>query len=78
MTGREQYFIDNYTGALRNFTQQVIAGGLIAELPKYLIESLAIGGILGITLYIVGVKQTMQEVIPVATRRALVTNREEV
>lgn len=75
MTGREQYFIDNFTAALRNFTRQVIAGGLIAELPKYLIESLAIGGILGITLYIVGVKQTMQEVIPVATLYAVAAYR---
>jgi len=67
MTGREQYFVDNFTVSLKKFTQLMITGGLIAQLPKYLMESLAFGGILGITLYIVGVKETVQEVIPVAT-----------
>jgi ABC-type multidrug transport system fused ATPase/permease subunit len=67
MSGREQYFVDNFSGALRRFIRQVIAGALISQLPKYLIEALAFGGILGITLYVVGVKQTMQEIIPVTT-----------
>ena len=75
MTGREQYFIDSFTEALRRFTRQMIAGGLIAQLPKHLIESLAFGGILGVTLYIVGVKQTMQEVIPVVTLYAVAAYR---
>jgi ABC-type bacteriocin/lantibiotic exporter with double-glycine peptidase domain len=75
MTGREQYFIDSFTEALRRYTRQMIASGLIAQLPSYLIESLAIGGILGVTLYIVGVKQTVQEVIPVATLYAVAAYR---
>ena len=75
MTGREQYFIDGFTDALRRFTRQMIAGGLIAQLPKHLIEALAFGGILGVTLYIVGVKQSMQEVIPVATLYAVAAYR---
>lgn len=75
MTGREQYFINSYSDALRGFTRQMIAGGLISQLPKYLMESLAIGGILGVTLYIVGVKQTVQEVIPVATLYAVAAYR---
>ena len=75
MTGREQYFIDSFTEALRRYTRQMIASSLIAQLPSYLIESLAIGGILGVTLYIVGVKQTVQEVIPVATLYAVAAYR---
>ncbi len=75
MTGREQYFVDNFTEALRGYIRQMIAGGLIAQLPKYLMESLAFGGILGVTLYIVGVKQTVQEVIPVATLYAVASYR---
>jgi ABC-type bacteriocin/lantibiotic exporter with double-glycine peptidase domain len=75
MTGREQYFIDSFTEALGRFTRQMVAGGLIAQLPKHLIESLAFGGILGVTLYIVGVKQTMQEVIPVVTLYAVAAYR---
>ncbi len=75
MTGREQYFIDSFTEALRKYTRQIIAGGLIAQLPKHLMESLAFGGILGVTLYIVGVKQTVQEVIPVATLYAVAAYR---
>jgi ABC-type multidrug transport system fused ATPase/permease subunit len=38
-------------------------------------ESLAFGGILGVTLYIVGVKHTVQEVIPVATLYAVAAYR---
>jgi ABC-type bacteriocin/lantibiotic exporter with double-glycine peptidase domain len=75
MTGREDYYIDSFTRALKRFTRQMIAGALIAQLPKYLIESLAFGGILGITLYIVGVKQTMQEIIPMATLYAVAAYR---
>ncbi|MEN8106973.1 MAG: ATP-binding cassette domain-containing protein [Pseudomonadota bacterium] len=75
MTGREQYFIDSFTEALRRFTRQMVANGLITQLPKHLIESLAFGGILGITLYIVGVKQTMQEVIPMVTLYAVAAYR---
>jgi ABC-type bacteriocin/lantibiotic exporter with double-glycine peptidase domain len=75
MTGREQYFIDSFSEALRRFTRQMVAGSLIAQLPKFLIESLAFGGMLGITLYLVGVKQTMQDVIPVATLYAVAAYR---
>jgi ATP-binding cassette subfamily C protein len=75
MTGREQYFIDSFTEALERFTQQMIASGLIAQLPRYLIESLAFGGFFGVTLYLVGVKQTMQEIIPVATLYAVAAYR---
>ena len=75
MTGREQYFLDSFTEALSGYTRQMIAAGLISQLPKYLMESLAIGGILGVTLYIVGVKQTVQEVIPVATLYAVAAYR---
>ena len=75
MTGHEQYFIDGFTDALRKFTRQMIASGLIAQLPRHLIESLAFGGLFGVTLYLVGVKQTMQEIIPVATLYAVAAYR---
>jgi len=75
MTGHEQYFIDSFTEALRRLTREMIASGLIAQLPRYLIESLAIGGFFGVTLYLVGVKQTMQEIIPVATLYAVAAYR---
>ncbi|UCC57239.1 MAG: ABC transporter ATP-binding protein [Gammaproteobacteria bacterium] len=75
ITGREEYFIDSYIRALRKYTRQEIAGGLIIQLPKYLIESLAFGGILGITLYTVGIKQTMGEIIPVVTLYAIAAYR---
>ena len=75
MTGREQYFIDSFTEALRRFARQMIASGLFAQLPRYLMESLAFGGILGVTLYIVGVKQSAQEIIPVATLYAVASYR---
>jgi len=75
MTGREQYFIAGFTDALRGFTRQMIAGGLISQTPKYLIEALAFGGILGVTLYIVGVKESMQEVVPVVTLYAVAAYR---
>jgi ABC-type multidrug transport system fused ATPase/permease subunit len=75
ITGREEYFVDSFTQALRKFTRQMIVGGLITQLPKYLIESLAFGGILGITLYTVGVKQTMGEIIPVITLYAVAAYR---
>jgi ATP-binding cassette, subfamily B, bacterial PglK len=75
MTGREQYFITGFREALGRFTRQMIASGLISQLPKHLIESLAFGGIFGVTLYIVGVKQTMQEIIPVATLYAVAAYR---
>lgn len=75
MMGREQYFIDSFTEALSGFTRQMVAGTLIALVPRYLIESLAFGGMLSITLYVVGVKQTMQDVIPVATLYAVAAYR---
>jgi ABC-type bacteriocin/lantibiotic exporter with double-glycine peptidase domain len=75
MTGREQYFIDSYTETLGRFTQQMIASGLFSQLPRYLMESLAFGGILGVTLYVVGVKQSAQAVIPVATLYAVAAYR---
>jgi ABC-type bacteriocin/lantibiotic exporter with double-glycine peptidase domain len=75
MTGCEEYFIGSFTRALRKFTQQVINGNLIMQLPKYLIESLAFGGILGITLYTFGIKQTMGEIIPVVTLYAVAAYR---
>jgi ATP-binding cassette, subfamily B, bacterial PglK len=75
MTGREQYFLGSYAEALSRFSGLMITGGLISQLPKYLMESLAFGGILGVTLYIVGIKQSVEEVIPVATLYAVAAYR---
>ncbi|MEE9344438.1 MAG: ABC transporter ATP-binding protein [Methylococcales bacterium] len=69
--GREKYFQDSYASTLRDYINHNISYQLIAQTPKYLIETIALGSVLGIAIYIVAAKQDLMEMIPTATLYAL-------
>jgi ABC-type multidrug transport system fused ATPase/permease subunit len=63
--GREHDFLARFsTHALRH-AQNNVSAGLIAQLPRYALESIAFGGILLIVLYFLGFGRGLGNVVPV-------------
>lgn len=48
--GREQFFVDRFAEATKLLTSSQVASALIASIPRYAIEIVAYGGIVGLTL----------------------------
>ncbi len=69
--GRETFFQDSYATTLKEYINHNISYQLIAQTPKFLIESIALGSVLGIAIYTVAVKQDLIGIIPTATLYAL-------
>lgn len=62
--GREGYFLDRFSRAACEFSNITANYQLIKQLPRYLLEVLAFGGILIITLYLLLVKKNVSQIIP--------------
>jgi ABC-type multidrug transport system fused ATPase/permease subunit len=75
LAGREGYFLDEFGRPLLRFCNYVTTQQLTSQVPRFVIESLAFGGILGIVLYMVGVKDDLSQVIPVASLYAMASYR---
>ena len=63
VAGREAYFIKNFSNPAQVYASMTAKNQVIKQLPRYLLESLTFGGILGITLYMVAAKQNLDTVV---------------
>ncbi|MGH8531292.1 MAG: ABC transporter ATP-binding protein [Gammaproteobacteria bacterium] len=68
---KEEYFLDRFNVPLGRLRDNTITGQLISSSPKFAIEAIAFGGIVGIVLYTVGTHQDMAQVIPVISLYAM-------
>lgn len=73
--GRVDYYISAYQGASYQFAVNQSAQSLIAQIPRYLLETIAFGMILIIALYLVVLGQSMQSAIPLITLYATASYR---
>jgi ABC-type multidrug transport system fused ATPase/permease subunit len=65
LLGREQAYLDRFHGpSVRNAKHQG-TNQTLAEVPKYLIEGVAFGGILALALYLHSTRANLGEVLPV-------------
>jgi ATP-binding cassette, subfamily B, bacterial PglK len=62
--GREREFIRRYEGPSLRFAGNQAASQAISQIPKYALEVVAFGGILLITLYLLGDRHQLEQVLP--------------
>lgn len=64
--GRESLYLKRYDRASRVYADHTITENMLAELPRFAVESLAFGGILGIVIFSVARLDDLQAVLAVA------------
>ncbi len=69
--GSEDYFIDRFAAASKRYSRVQPIHSAIAGTPRYFVETLAFGGILTVVLYLLAVKQSLSDVIPLLSLYAL-------
>jgi len=62
---REEFFFDRFSEQARVAESRMVAHGLFSQLPSYIMEVMAFGGILIIVLYYLMVKQNFDQTLPV-------------
>jgi ABC-type multidrug transport system fused ATPase/permease subunit len=68
---REDEFLRRFDGPSSRFARHVATGFAIAQLPRYLLDSLAFGGVLLIVLYLIAVRGDAAGVIPAVSLYAV-------
>lgn len=63
--GHEENFIRRYSVPSRMLAERQAASQSLAKLPKYLLEVIAFGGVLMITLLLLGKQQALSQVLPI-------------
>lgn len=62
--GRESVFVRDFEKASRAFAQFQADQQVISQLPRFLLEIIAFGGMLGVLLYLLSTEQTITQIIP--------------
>ena len=65
--GLEKNYIDNFSIAAKNFAQTQSSSQILSELPRYILEAVAFGGMLLIILYIMSQTGSFNTVIPIVS-----------
>ncbi len=63
--GKEEHFVRRYAAPSLVLAERQAASQALARVPKYLLEMVAFGGILLITLLLLGRQQTLSQVLPI-------------
>jgi ATP-binding cassette, subfamily B, bacterial PglK len=64
VSGLEEAFLSRYNGPARRFASHQAASQVAAQLPKYLLESIAFGGMLLVVLYLMRTSDGLQTALP--------------
>jgi len=62
--GREQYYLKRFKIVAEEIIKNNVFNRAAVDLPRYLLETVAFGGILAITIYLVAIKEEVQTVLP--------------
>ncbi len=62
---RERFYFDSFSHQAKKCESKMVYGGIIGQLPSYVMEVLAFGGILIIVLYFLMVRQDFGQALPV-------------
>lgn len=65
LLNRERYFLDHFSCHSREAESKMVTHGLISQLPSYIMEILAFGGIMIIVLYFLMIRQDFGQTLPV-------------
>lgn len=67
ISGREGYFIRRYGVFSRRFSRLIVRERVASDIPRYLLEAVAFGGVVLLVLFLVSTKQSVQEAIPLVS-----------
>jgi ATP-binding cassette, subfamily B, bacterial PglK len=62
--GRENYYLKHFRANSKEIMKHQVFNRAAIDLPKYLLETVAFGGILAMTMYLVAVKDDTQTILP--------------
>jgi len=62
--GREKYYLKQFRDVSQEIIKHQVFNRAAVDLPRYLLETIAFGGILAMTIYLVAVKNDAQTVLP--------------
>jgi len=65
LLGKEDYFLDKYTEASHIYARHMSVSDTLSFIPRYAIDTIAFGGLLGIILYMLASNQSLDKIIPV-------------
>jgi ABC-type multidrug transport system fused ATPase/permease subunit len=65
--GKEQVFLNLFSGPSKKFAMNDVKNEIIGDVPKYIMETIAIGGILCVIIFMVHGGSEMEEFLPVLT-----------
>ena len=69
--GRENYYLKKFHETQEEIAKHQIFNRAAVDIPKYLLEIIAFGGILSLTIYLVTVRDDVQTVLPMISLYAL-------
>ncbi len=65
LLGKEKYFLAKYTEASHIYARHMSVSDTLSFIPKFAIDTIAFGGLLGIMLYMLAINQSIDKIIPV-------------
>jgi len=65
LLGRESYYLDRFAAASAGYGHNMALQGTIAQAPRYLMEAIAFGSLVGLVLYLLAAKHDLGTVLPV-------------
>jgi len=69
--GREQFYLKQFRETSEEIIKHQVFNRAAVDLPRFLLETIAFGGILGMTMYLVAVKNDTHTVLPMISLYAL-------
>ncbi len=69
--GRERYYLKQFRNVSEEIIHHQVFSRAVVDLPRFLLETIAFGGILAMTMYLVAVKNNAQTVLPMISLYAL-------
>jgi len=69
--GREQYYLKQFREVSKEIIKHQVFNRAAVDLPRFLLETIAFGGILAMTMYLVAVRNDVQTVLPMISLYAL-------
>lgn len=65
LCGKEQVFLDIYSNVSKEYSYFHASHKIMGQLPRYVLESIAFGGVLLIILYLIAVRNEIKQIIPI-------------
>jgi ATP-binding cassette, subfamily B, bacterial PglK len=71
VSGVEPYFLARFSQSSARYSRAITSHSIISELPRFLLETVAFGGVIGATIYLLQTRETLAHVLPILALYAL-------